>query len=157
MLDTSYFITLFDDTRAYHEDAKEYYKYFISNNVPMYLSTIMIAEYTQKDSIEEHIATGNFKIIPFTYDDAIISGMISNKLTDISRNASDTRADAKDDVKLLAQTKRENISHLITADERTLVKYCNKLRCSGEFETQTVVLSTGYDVSNLNGGQLEIE
>lgn len=60
LIDTSFLITLFDNSRPNHEVAKKYYKYFIDNNIDMYLSAIVASEYEYKDSIDPILDTGNF-------------------------------------------------------------------------------------------------
>lgn len=64
LIDTSFLITLFDNSRPNHEVAKKYYKYFIDNNIDMYLSAIVASEYEYKDSIDPILDTGNFIPLP---------------------------------------------------------------------------------------------
>lgn len=47
LIDTSFLITLADDTRPNHEVAKKYYKDFIRRGITMRLSTIVISEFQQ--------------------------------------------------------------------------------------------------------------
>lgn len=45
VLDTSYLITLAKPDRANHGVAQNYWQYFCENEIPIYLSMIMVAEF----------------------------------------------------------------------------------------------------------------
>ena len=45
LLDTSYLITLADKNRPHHEAARRYWKYFLENEIPIYLSTVVVSEF----------------------------------------------------------------------------------------------------------------
>jgi predicted nucleic acid-binding protein len=51
LLDTSFFIRLLDKNDPLHNNAKEYYKYFLDYNYEMCISTISVAEYCVGDAL----------------------------------------------------------------------------------------------------------
>lgn len=65
--DTSFFIRLLDKTSTLHDNAKGYYRYFLQNEIKMYVSTISIAEYCVGGDIHE-LPLKNLQIIPFNLD-----------------------------------------------------------------------------------------
>lgn len=71
LLDTSFLITLYDTTRDNHENAKEYFKYFIANSIDMYISSIVASEYQQKGDINIIFSTDNFIDCPFNRGDGV--------------------------------------------------------------------------------------
>jgi len=96
LLDTSFLITLFDDgSRANHDNAKKYYKYFIENKIDMYISTIVASEYSQKEAISEILDTGNFITATFNMADGILTGEFAKLLFSEAREATDSRAGCK--------------------------------------------------------------
>jgi predicted nucleic acid-binding protein len=53
LLDTSFFIRFLNDDDPLFENALEYYKYFLREEIKMYISTISVAEYCVGGSITE--------------------------------------------------------------------------------------------------------
>ncbi|MCL2808064.1 MAG: hypothetical protein FWD27_07935 [Coriobacteriia bacterium] len=156
LLDTSFLITLFDNSRTNHDNAKKYYMYFIENKIDMYLSVIAISEYSQKDSIEDILNTGNFISLTMTVPDGITAGNFAKLLSSSSREAVDSRMEAKDDIKLLAQCSNNAIDYIATDDSSTLAKYTRRLNENGDLATKVITMNA-YDTSVLNGGQLAID
>lgn len=69
LLDTSFFLRLFDTSSPLHENAKSYYKYFLEHDITLKISTIAIAEFCVKGEITD-LPLRNMKIIPFNFDHA---------------------------------------------------------------------------------------
>ena len=67
LCDTSFFIRLLDKVSPLHENAKGYFRYFLQNEIKMYISTISIAEYCVGGDIYE-LPLKNVQIIPFNLD-----------------------------------------------------------------------------------------
>ena len=156
LIDTSFLITLFDNSRPNHEVAKKYYKYFIDNNIDMYLSAIVASEYEYKDSIDPILDTGNFIPLPFNLDDSKLAGSFASRLHSESRGKHASRDSAKDDVKLLAQCSNHSIDFVATDDTSTMAKYCRRLNTMDESRTKVITLDC-FDVSDFNGGQTELD
>ena len=74
----------------------------------------------------------------------------------VVRDAGDERNAVKDDVKLIAQTVCESITHVLTEDEKTLAKYIQRLVDLGECSLRAILLVNRFDAAWLNGGQAAI-
>ena len=95
LLDTSFCIRLLKSNDELHQNAKDYFKYFLEHKVEIYLSTIVIAEYSVKDDANNLLSDYNFNC------------------SNINRNV------IKDDCKLLAQICNRKISAYITKDKKS--------------------------------------
>jgi len=152
LLDTSFLITLFDGSRANHDNAKNYYKYFIENKIDMIISSIVASEYAQKGSIGDIIDTNNFITSDFNMVDGILAGEFSNVLSGESSNTGDSRIAVKDDIKLLAQCSNNGMDYIATDDSSTLAKYTRRLNELDKLKTHVITMNN-YDISIFNGGQ----
>jgi predicted nucleic acid-binding protein len=68
LLDTSFCIRLLKRDDAFHKNTVDYFQYFLGNKIEMFLSTIVIAEYSVKDEIS-NLPLRTMKIIPFDFID----------------------------------------------------------------------------------------
>lgn len=73
LLDTSFFLRLFDTNSPLHENAKAYYKYFLEHDIIIKISTIAIAEFCVKGEVTD-LPLRNMQIIPFNFDHAQQAG-----------------------------------------------------------------------------------
>lgn len=73
LLDTSFLIRLLKADDPLHANAKAYFRYFIENDVEMYISTISIAEYCVKGSFDD-LPFQVCRIMPFNIQHAPIAG-----------------------------------------------------------------------------------
>ena len=119
LLDTSFCIRLLKSNDALHQNAKDYFKYFLEQKVEIYLSSIVIAEYSVKDDAN-NLPLEFVKIVPFDFFDGRTAGefhsiLINNKdqVANIDRNV------IKDDCKLLAQIFNRKIGAYITKDKKS--------------------------------------
>jgi hypothetical protein len=53
-------------------------------------------------------------------------------------------------VKLIAQASHEAIAFILTEDESTLYKYCERLRNAGHIQTRAITLAGGFNANALN-------
>lgn len=153
LVDTSFLITLYDKSRPNHSVAMKYFKYFLNNSIDLFLSTIVISEYQQIQPVVEIINSGNFIILPFNYEDAISTAEIAYNVTGEKRGS---RAEFKDDLKLMGQSEFNNITFIITEDETTLAKYSKRLSDAKMFKPKIIVLDKGFDSSLFNDGQTSL-
>ena len=152
MLDTSFLITLADPNRRHHETAKAYFKEAVQRQIPLYLSAIVISEFQAKQAIND-LPLRNFVVLPFNVDHAMRCGILIRQL---QRDPSDDRVRVKDDYKLIAQCDCEGISHLLSEDESTLVKYLTRSQAPGQTATRSILLKDGFDLSWFENGQYRL-
>lgn len=152
LLDTSFLISLSDPVRVHHDTAVNYYKACILRRVPMLLSTVVISEYSVRQSIND-LEMRNFIVLPFNVDHAMACGLL---VRNWERDPRDDRVRIKDDYKLIAQCQCEGVSHALTEDASTLSKYLDRQRELGRLETRSVLLSDGFDQAWFENGQARL-
>lgn len=129
LVDTSFLISLAKPGETNHAAARQYYKACLDRQVPLYLSTIVVSEFSVKQSVMD-LELRNFFVLPFNIDHGMKAGQLWNM---ISRDDGDSKAVVKDDLKLIAQCACEgSISHLLTGDDKTLAKYLRQLILAGQ-------------------------
>lgn len=150
LVDTSFLISLAKPSETNHAAARQYYKGCLDRQVPLYLSTIVVSEFSVKQSVMD-LELRNFIVLPFNIDHGIKAGQLWSL---ILRDDGDSKTVVKDDLKLIAQCACEgSISHLLTGDEKTLAKYLRQLILAGQPVPQPIVLSEGYDEAWFASGQ----
>lgn len=122
LLDTSFFVRLLNDEDALHTNAKGYFRYFLENEIILKVSTISIAEYCVRGTIDE-LPLRNTQTIPFNFDHAKKAGEFAkiifdeNKINDVKLSP---RAIIPNDSKLFAQADLdESIHYFVTSDSRS--------------------------------------
>lgn len=134
LLDTSFFIRLLNDDDPLHQNARDYFKYFLDHEVVIKVSTISIAEYCVKGKIDE-LPLMNIQIMPFNLDHAKRAGEFACVIFE-ERNISEVdlrpRAIIPNDSKLFAQADCDmTITHFVTSDNRsknTLILLQNRVK-----------------------------
>ena len=142
LLDTSFLISLVNGKRPNHTIAAQYYRLMLEQQVPMYFSAIVAAEFAIKQPITE-LPLKNFRPIPFNIPHSNESARLWNALG--KRDDGDERAVVRDDVKLMAQAAHESIPFIMTEDTSTLYKYCERLRENGVLHVRAIKLVDGFD------------
>lgn len=117
LLDTSYVIRLLKADDPLSGNAKAWFRELLDRKTPMYLSTIVIAEYCVKGSFEE-LPIRNVRVLPFNVDHARRAGSYTGTLLSIrAKGGKEERNVVLNDVKLLAQAEATvGISHILTKD-----------------------------------------
>lgn len=132
LVDTSFCIRLLKSDDPFHKNVKEYFQYFLKNNIDIYLSTIVVSEYSVKDDPNNLLALQTFKILSFDFSDAKISGEFTRiLLNDPEVRDLEKRSVVINDIKLIAQTHNRKIDAYISKDRKSFNKMINKLRGSG--------------------------
>lgn len=88
LLDTSFCIRLGRPSDPLHQNALDYFQYFLENKVELYLSSIVIAEYSVKGDIAD-LPLKTMKIIPFDYFDGKTAGEFHSILLNLNKQQSD--------------------------------------------------------------------
>ena len=149
LVDTSYLISLADPGRAHHQVAASYLREALRRGVPLYLSAIAASEFQVKQAVTD-LPLRNFKVLPFNIDHAMQAGLLMRVL---KRDVGDDRGAVKDDVKLIAQAICESLTHVLTEDAQTLVKYVKRLNEAGQCDVKPILLADGFDTAWFNNGQ----
>ncbi len=128
LLDNSFVTRLLKSNDAYHENVVEYFQYFLENNIVMYLSTIVVSEYSVADNPDNLLALNAFQLLEFDYYDAKIAGDFFSFLkNDEDLRNNEERKVIINDLKLFAQIKNREIDAFITKDRKALTKMINPL------------------------------
>lgn len=126
----------------------------MDNDIAMYLSSIVAAEFSIKQPITD-LELDNFRTISFSIPHGIEAAKLWNSLR--SSEDGDSRHVARDDIKLIAQAVHESIPFILTEDVSTLSKYCDRLRLNGSGNTRAITLVNGFDRSSFReDGQNEL-
>jgi len=127
LLDTSFLITLLDRNRDHHEAAKRYWRYFLESQAPIFLSTIVVSEFSVKQAIGPELLR-HCVVLPFNLQDALKSA----ELHKLRYSGAKTSRDAlKDDLKLIAQAEVAQAEFLVTDDSDTMFKFIQHLKAAG--------------------------
>ena len=140
LVDTSFCIRLLKSNDDLHQNAKDYFKYFLEKKIEIYLSSIVIAEYSVKDD-PTNLPLEFVKIMPFDFFDGKTAGkfhsiLLNHKeeLANIERNV------IKDDCKLMAQLFNRNIQGYITKDRKSFSKIIAPIQTSKSFALELLDL-----------------
>ena len=71
--DTGFVIRLLDETNDLHDNAIGYFKYFLENDYIIRMSTIAVAEFCVRDSID-HLPLRNILLSPYNANHAVKTG-----------------------------------------------------------------------------------
>lgn len=122
ILDTSFMIRLLSESQPLHPNALGYFKYFLENEIPMYFSTVSVAEYCVKGDFED-LPFQNIRILPFNIFHAKEAGKFANALFDAkSRGLIEIpdRLIIPNDSKIFAQGAYEkDIRYFVTSDSKS--------------------------------------
>ena len=146
MLDTSFLIAYADSNREHHEVAKAYFREAIRLQIPMLLSSLVVAEFERKMPVSP-LGLHNFRVLPFNFDDGQEAARLGEVLS--PRDGGDDRLCLAADVKLMAQAKRTRTVTILTEDGSTLGKYLDRLRNGGHIDCYPVLTKDGFDAGRL--------
>ena len=153
LLDTSFLITLAGSNRTNHQVARRYWKYFLESQIPLFLSTVVVSEFSIKQALGPEILR-RCVVLPFNYQDALKSA----DLHKLRYSAAGLSRDAlKDDLKLIAQAETAQAEYLITDDADSMFKFVEHLRAAGAVSVKAIKLGDGFDGSVFNRGQRDFD
>jgi len=149
LIDTSFLITLAGKGRKHHNAARKYWQYFLENQIPVFLSTIVVSEFCIKQEIPPDLLRCCV-VLPFNWDDAQRAAKLDWKLL---RPEGGERVALKDDVKIIAQAAGADVAYVITEDTESFFRYCKTLKERGEVQFSPIKLEDGFDLAFFDGGQ----
>lgn len=142
LLDSSFCIRLMRSDDEFHQNAKDYFEYFLDNGIEMYLSTIVVSEYAAGNNPDDLLSLKVFRLLEFDYADAKIAG---NFFAELKGNEdlreSEQRKVIINDIKLFAQIHNRCIDAYITKDRKSLGKMIEPLGKSHELKFEFIDLS----------------
>lgn len=142
LIDTSFLITLAGKDRKHYDAARRYWRHFLDNEIPIYLSTIVVSEFCVKQQIPPEMLRCCV-VLPFNWDHALraarLFGLTSARPPDVPRGA------LKDDVKIIAQATVAEAEFVITDDTKSFYRYCKSFEDAGEIQFRTIKLEDGFD------------
>lgn len=150
VLDTGFLISLVGRNRPFHQAARSYYKYFLENRVVMLLPTVVVAEFAIVQPITD-LPLRNFRVLPFNLPEAVKCAELNAHHYRQQLGNTGQRDSVKDDFKIIAQAVVQQARLLITEDESTICRYCDRLKVDGKIAFRVVKLSAGFDESFVNG------
>ncbi|MCX6151221.1 MAG: hypothetical protein NTX22_11895 [Ignavibacteriales bacterium] len=122
LLDTSFFLRFLNENDSLFEKADKYYKYFLEKNFILFISTISIAEFCVKGSIDQ-LPLKNLLIIPFNINHAKKAGEFGKILYNARKEGVlnvNERPIIINDAKLFAQAEIElQIQYYVSSDSRS--------------------------------------
>ncbi|MDF1518392.1 MAG: PIN domain-containing protein [Lutibacter sp.] len=142
VLDSSFCIRLLKADADFHQNAVDYFEYFLENGIEMYLSTIVVSEYAVGDNPDNLLSLKVFRLLEFDYADAKIAGEFLATLRNLG-NFGDfgDRKVVINDIKLFAQIQNRKIDAFMTKDRKSLVKMIEPLWESHNLKFEFIDLS----------------
>lgn len=148
ILDTSFMIRLLSESDPLHSNAKGYFRYFLENDIPMYFSTVSIAEYCVKGDFYD-LPFQNIRVLPFNIFHAKEAGQFAKALFQArSRGLLEIpdRLIIPNDSKIFTQGSVEkDIKYFVTADVKSK-KNIDILRQACAAAIEHMDITTPYNV-----------
>ena len=146
LLDCSFCIRLLKRDDEFHQNCVDYFKYFIENNIEMYLSTIVVSEYSVGDNPENLLSLNSFRLLEFDFSDAKYSGEFLALLKEIGKFGDfGERKVVINDLKLFAQIYNRKIDAYITKDRKSFKKMIEPLKQEFNFKFEAIDLTTALN------------
>src|SRR5258708_5777170 len=139
VLDTGFLISLVDRNRQCHQAARSYYKYFLEHSIVMLLPTGVVSELSIVQPVTD-LPLRNFRVLPFNLPEAVKCAELNAHYYRQQLQNAGQRDSVKDDFKIIAQAVVQQARLLVTEDETTLCKYCERLTADGKIQFRIVKL-----------------
>lgn len=141
MLDTSFCIRLMDNNDPLHQNALDYYKYFLTEKITMHISTIVVAEYAVGDD-PANLPLNNLQIESFDFMDGKTAGLFHREIRGDQANIQGfNRRIIANDVKILAQIQNKKIEGIISKDVNSLKQFVTPLTKSNSLQVKFIDLN----------------
>lgn len=142
LVDSSFCIRLLKTDADFHQNAVDYFEYFLENGIEIYLSTIVVSEYAVGDNPDNLLSLNVFRLLEFDYADAKIAGKFFAELKGYEDlRESEQRKVIINDIKLFAQIHNRKIDAYITKDRKSLGKMIEPLGKSDNLRFEFIDLA----------------
>lgn len=142
LLDSSFCIRLLKAEDEFHQNAIDYFEYFLENSIEMYLSTIVVSEYAAGDDPDNLLSLNAFRLLEFDYEDAKFAGQFSSTLRGLGKFGDfGERRVVINDIKLFSQIHNRAIDAFVTKDRKALTKIIEPLSGSHNLNFKFIDLS----------------
>lgn len=129
LLDNSFVTRLLKSDDEYHENVVRYYEYFLNEGIAMYLSSIVVSEYSVADDPDNLLSLQTLRLLEFDYNDAKVSGEFYSFLKgDTALRGSVERKVIINDLKIFGQIQSRGIDAFITKDAKAYSKMYTPLK-----------------------------
>jgi predicted nucleic acid-binding protein len=146
LLDTSFCIRLLKKDDLLHQNVVAYFQHFLESKIEMYLSAIVISEYSVKDDIN-NLPLNTMKIVPFDFFDGKVAGEFHSILLNNKQHLKNSdRTVVKDDCKLIAQIYNRKIDAYITKDKKSFSQIINPITNTKDFSIELLDLEIDLKV-----------
>jgi predicted nucleic acid-binding protein len=143
LLDCSFCIRLLKKDDEFHQNCVDYFKYFMENNIEMYLSTIVVSEYAVGDDPKNLLSLNAFRLLEFDFKDARFSGDFLALLKGLGKFGDfGERKVVINDIKLFAQIHNRKIDAYITKDRKSFTKMIDPLKKEFSLTFESIDLTT---------------
>ena len=132
------------ETVRFTQSTRSYYKYFLEHSVVMLLPTVVAAEFSVVQPVTV-LPLRNFRVLPFNLPEAVKCAELNAHHYRQQLGNAGQRDSVKDNFKIIAQAVVQQARLLITEDETTLCKYCERLNADGKIKFRVVKLSAGFE------------
>lgn len=132
LVDNSFVTRLLKPDDEFHQNVVNYFQYFLESNIILYLSTIVVSEYSVADNPDNLLALNSFQLLEFDYGDAKVAGeFFAHLKEDTDLRSIEERKVIINDLKLFAQIHNRGIDAFITKDRKALSKMITPLKSKG--------------------------
>jgi predicted nucleic acid-binding protein len=126
LLDTSFLIRLLNSEDKLHENAMGYFRYLLRSEIPLFVSTIAVAEYCVKGDFSS-IPWRNVRVVPFN----LLHAKVTAKLCEVAFRKKEERGAhlpqrliIPNDTKMFAQAHQETgIGYFLSSDSEAKKVY----------------------------------
>lgn len=147
MLDTSFCIRLMDKSDPLHQNALDYFKYFVTEKITVHISAIAVAEYAVADD-PWNLPLNNLQIEAFDFLDGKTAGIFHKEIKGEKKNLPNfNRRIIANDVKILAQISNKNIDAIISKDINSFREYVQPLTKANLLQIKFMDLNTPLSVA----------
>jgi hypothetical protein len=141
LLDTSFLLRFLNEFDPLFKNADGYFQYLTGKKLPMYLSTVAVAEYCVGGSIDQ-LPMRYMRIVPFNVDHAIKAGFFRALLRGQKFDVGE-RLIISNDLKLFAQADViTDVSHFLTADDECKRRYNRLIEAGSKPSFEILSIST---------------